>query len=326
MVSLPSYSIAIRTLGTSGEVFRQELVSVYAQTLRPERVLVFIAEGYDRPAFTVGQEEYIWVPRGMVSQRALHYDEVASDCILMLDDDVVLAPDSAEKMLRALTGQGADCVGADVFRNHRMPLKVKLYAALTNLVFPHRSRKWAFKVHRNGSFSYNIKPEKSFYRAQSCGGPVMLWRKESFLRLKMDVERWLDTLGYAYGEDLLETYKLHCNGGCLGVLYDAGITHLDARSSSGSFRKSAGHIYIRTKASFMIWWRTCYRTGKDTAWSRTLAALAFGFKTLWLFPVFCGAALVKWDGRFLTLYGKGLRDGWKAVHSPAFRQLPPYIA
>ena len=320
-----TYSIAIRTLGNAGEKFRKELESLCAQTVQPENVVIYIAEGYERPNFTVGKEEYVWVPKGMMSQRVLPYDEITSDCILMLDDDVMLAPDSAEKMLRAMVEHNADCVGADVFQNHRMPLKTKVYAALTNQVFPHWSQKWAFMIRRNGSFSYNARPKSDFYWSQSCGGPAMLWRKEALLKIHLEDELWLDKLGFAYGDDQLETYKLHANSGRLGVLYDAGITNLDAQSSSSAFRKSAEHIYIRTKASVMTWWRMCYKNGKDTACSRALASIAFGFKSAWLYLVMCVAALIKWDCHYLTSYCKGLRDGLKEVHSPDFQNLPPYI-
>lgn len=325
MASHPSYSIAIRTLGTSGDEFRKELKSICAQTVQPERVVIYIAKGYERPKFTLGKEEYVWVPKGMMSQRVLPYDEITSDCILMLDDDVMLAPDSAEKMLRAMVEYNADCVGADAFQNHRMPLKTKIYAALTNLVFPHRSRKWAFRIRRNGSFSYNARPKSDFYWSQSCGGPAMLWRKDVLLEIPLEDELWLDKLGFAYGDDQLETYKLHANSGRLGVLYDAGITNLDAQSSSGYFRKSPDHIYIRTKASLMTWWRMCYKNGKDTSCSRALASVAFGFKSAWLFLVMCVAALIKWEFHYLTSYCKGLREGLKEVHSLEFQALPPYI-
>lgn len=320
-----TYSIAIRTLGTAGEKFRKELESLCAQTVQPERVVIYIAEGYERPSFTVGPEEYVGVPKGMMSQRVLPYNEITSDCILMLDDDVLLAPDSAEKMLHVLAQNGADCVGADVFQNHRMSLRTKIFAALTNLVFPHWSQKWAFKIHRNGSFSYNAHPKCDFYWSQSCGGPAALWKKDAFLRLHLEQELWLERLAFPYGEDALMTYKLHANSGRLGVLYDAGITNLDAQSSSGAFRKSAEHIYIRTKASLMTWWRMCYKNGKDTACSRALASIAFGFKSAWLLLVMCVAALIKWDFQYLTSYCKGLRDGLKEVHSPDFQNLPPYI-
>ena len=153
----------------------------------------------------------------------------------------------------------------------------------------------------------------------------MLWRKEALLKLHLEDELWLDKLGFAYGDDQLETYKLHANSGRLGVLYDAGITNLDAQSSSGAFRKSAEHFYIRTKASLMTWWRMCYKNGKDTACSRALASIAFGLKSAWLFLVMCVAALIKWDFHYLASYCKGLRDGRKEVHSPDFQNLPPYI-
>ncbi len=321
---LPSYSIAIRTLGTAGYKLRKELESICTQTVQPERVLVYIAKGHPRPEFTVGKEEYVWVKKGMVAQRALKYNEITSDCILMSDDDVELSPDSAECMLKAMEEYGADAVGADVFRNHKMSLPVKVYAGIVNLVFPHWGSKWAFKVRRNGSFSYYNRPTKPFYWSQSCGGPAVLWRKDALAMTRLEDEIWLDGLGFAYGDDMLESYKLHSNGGRLGVLYDSGVTNLDAKSSSAAFRKSAEHIYVRTKASLMIWYRSIYRNGKDTATSRFLAAIAFGFKTLWLTLVMCGAAVIKWDARFVSSYFKGLRDGWKAVHSPEFKSLPPY--
>lgn len=313
-----SYSIAIRTLGTAGEMFRRELESISIQTVQPEKVVVFIAEGYSRPDFTIGKEEYVWVRKGMIAQRALRYDEISSDCILMLDDDVELAPNSAEMLLRALEENDAGCVGADVFQNQSLPFMIKIYAALINLVFPHCSSKWAFKVHPNGSFSYNNRPSKAFYWSQSCGGPAMLWRKSAYDRIHLEDERWLDSLGFAYGDDALETYKLHRNGGRLGVLYDSGIQNLDAGTSSTAFRKSPERIYIRTKASFMIWWRSIYRNGKDTSWSRFLAATAFGVKTIWLVPAMCVTGKV-------GSYFRGLRDGWKAVHTAEFQTLPPYI-
>ena len=64
-----SYSVAIRTLGTAGEVFREELLSLGRQTVPPERVMIYIAEGFPRPDFQVGNEEYRWVRKGMMAQQ-----------------------------------------------------------------------------------------------------------------------------------------------------------------------------------------------------------------------------------------------------------------
>ena len=292
----PSYSIAIRTLGTSGDKLRRELESIAVQTVAPDKVMVYIAEGYTRPDFTVGKEKYIWVKKGMMAQRILPYDEIGSDCILMLDDDVALAQDSAEKLLKAMVENGADFVGADIFRNHKMPFKTKFVAAMTDLVFPHCGRKWAFKVCRNGSFSYNRKPEPRYYDTQSGAGPLQLWKKDVFKGLHLEDELWLDKFRFPYAEDRLVTYKAYVNGYKTGILYNSGVENLDGGAASTSFRKSPEWLYTRIAASYMIWHRSLYRNGKDTAVSRFAAGISFGFKAIWQAIVMFGAALV--DGMF----------------------------
>ncbi len=320
-----TYSIAIRTLGTGGDKFREELCSITRQTVQPKKVRVYIAEGYARPDFTIGKEEYVWVKKGMVAQRVLPYDDMESDCILMLDDDVKLAPDSAERMLRAMEEQEADCVGADTFKNQDLSVAAKIHAAVTNWVFPHYGERWAFKIHRTGSFSYHNRPKKSFYWSQSCAGPAMLWRKSVYKRLHLEDELWLDCLGFAYGDDTTETYKLYKNGYRLGVLYDSGIENLDGGTSSGSFRKSPHRMYIRSKASFIVWWRTCYNLRNITPWNKGITAFCFILKTVWLCLVMCGMAIVLCQATVFLQHLKGLKDGWKFVHTDAFRSIGNYI-
>ncbi len=318
-----TYSIAIRTLGTAAEKYRQELISIKKQTIQPERVLVYIAQGYNRPDFTIGNEEYVWVKKGMMAQRLLPYDDITSDCILMLDDDVCLAPESAEMMLRAIEENKADCVGADIFHNQDMSVKGKILAMITNLVFPHYSNKWAFKIHSNGSFSYNNSPKRAFYWSQSCAGAASLWRKEVYKKLCMDDELWLDDFASAYGEDMLEFHKLHKNGYRLGVLYNSGIEHLDAKS--GGLRNKPEWMYLRTKAQFAIWWRTCLYPTNEKSFCQMITTMCYLFKSLWLFFVTCVLAIVKWQFKFIVQYIKGLRDGWIYVHSIEYRQIENYI-
>ena len=320
-----SYSVAIRTLGTAGEVFREELLSLGRQTVPPERVMIYIAEGFPRPDFQVGNEEYRWVRKGMMAQRMLPYDEIASDCILLLDDDVCLAPDSAEKLLSSLEEDGADCVGADVFRPQRMRPGTKLYAASVNLVFPHCSRTWAFRMHRNGSFSYLARPKREYYRSQTCGGPCSMWRKDAFLRLHLEDELWLDALGFPYGEDALVSYKLYRNGGRLGIRYDSGVENRDARSSSDRYRQDPDRFRIRSQALLMVWWRSLYRNGADTSISHLLTGTAFALKACWLMLVMAVSALVLLKPKVFYAHLRGLRGGWKAVHAASFRALRPYI-
>ena len=77
--SIMEYIVVIRTLGTAGDKYQQLLDSLNKQTIQPSKILVYIAEGYSIPKETIGKEQYIYVKKGMVAQRALPYDEV--DCI-----------------------------------------------------------------------------------------------------------------------------------------------------------------------------------------------------------------------------------------------------
>lgn len=318
-----TYSVAIRTLGTSGEKFRQELISIQRQTVQPERVVVYIAEGHASPDFRVGREEYVWVKQGMMAQRALRYDEIDSDCIMLLDDDVLLADDSAARLLQAMTERQADCVGADPFQNHLMTAKAKMRAALTNLVFPHSSATWAFKMHRNGSFSYNNRPVKTYYQTQTCAGPASLWRKSVLLALRLQDELWLDRIGFPYGEDTLMSYKAYKNGWRMGLRYDAGISHLDAGTSSRSFRQGGRRMYVRTFASFAIWWRTCFKPGNTSRMEQTLTAACYLGKAL--LQLVGAAALSPFLPHALSQYLSGMADAWRYVHSGEFRSLPHYV-
>ena len=320
-----TYSIAIRTLGRSGELFREELESIARQTVQPERVIVYIAEGYARPDFTVGREEYVWVKKGMVAQRIRPYDEISSDVIFMLDDDIRLAPDSAERMLKAMEEYGADCTGADTFRNQEMSLAMKIGAAVTNLVFPHWDKRLAFKIRKNGSFSYNNRPTNSFCLSQSCAGNAVMWRKSVCRELHLEDEMWLDELPFAYNDDMVESYKVYKNGFKLGVLYDSGCEHLDCRSSSRAFRNSAEWMHTRTMAMLAIWWRTIYQPARKGSFDRLSAAFSFALKTVWLFVVMCGVSILKLTPRYIVSYINGLTAGWRFVHSDKFRSLRSYV-
>lgn len=320
-----SYSIAIRTLGKAGDKFKQELISISRQTVLPEKVIVYIAEGYKKPDFRIGTEEYIEVKKGMVSQRAFDSREIKSDVILFLDDDVELQPDSAEKMLKAMEKYDADCIGADLFQNHKMCLKDKIFCGLTNFIFPHFKKKLAFRIKKNGSFSYNNSPQKDFYWSQSCAGPAFMLKKETFEEIRFQDEAWMDSLGFAYGDDQIETYKLYRNGFKLGVVYNSGCKNLDAGSESSSFRKNKNYIYIRSKATFISWWRSIYQPSQNNVKERLSCISSFSFKFLWTLQLMGVYSLVKFSFQPLLQHFKGLTDGWEYVHSEEFKNIPPYV-
>lgn len=322
---MTKYSIAIRTLGTSGDKFVRELESIKRQTIQPEKVVIYIAEGYKRPEYTIGKEEYVWVKKGMMYQRVLPYDEIDTPLIMLLDDDVELADDSAEKMLGALVDHHLDCIAAVTFRNYLIPLSKKFYIAVTNLVFPHWSESWSVKIHSNGSFSYNNHITRDVYLSQSASGPASLWKKNVFHDLHLEDELWLEQFGFPFGEDVVMFNKLYKNGYRLGMHYNCGVKHLNAQSSSSGFQRNPKKFHTRSMASLMIWYRTCYNLNGLPFFRKVWAVISFTFKTLWLFLVHIGASVYLRSPKVLWYYSKGICDGLRLIHSSDYRQIPNYI-
>ena len=64
------YTAVIRTLGTAGDKYQQLLDSLDRQTIKPSEIIVYIAEGYALPKEKIGKERYVYVKKGMVTQRA----------------------------------------------------------------------------------------------------------------------------------------------------------------------------------------------------------------------------------------------------------------
>ena len=319
-----SYSFAIRTLGTSA-ILRQELESLHRQTIKPDKIVVYIAEGYDRPNFSVGIEEYQWVPKGMVRQRVLRYEDIDSEYIFFLDDDVILAPNAAETLLNEAVAHSAYCIAPDTFRTHEMSFGSKVYAILTNLVFPRTNDNWAFKRNRNGSMTYNNNPSNGFYLSQTCDGPAWLCRKDVFLSLHLEDEVWLDRLGFPYGEDALETYKFYVNGYKVGVIYGDLAMHLDAKSSSGDYHKDSRKFYVRSFATFTLWWRMIYDNPNLPALERFYSCILFIIKVLWLLPINICASIAFKNIKIPYYYTKGVIDGWIFLHSNEYKKIPPYV-
>lgn len=325
---LPRYSIAIRTLGTAGEKFRVELESIRRQTVQPDRVIVYVADtsGVKFVDGTIGKEEFRYIPKGMVAQRSLVYEEIDAPYILLLDDDVELAPDSAERMLKAMIDKDADCIGADTFKNQEMPLPMKWFAILTNLVTWHNDAKFAYKIRLNGSFCYLKKVSETCLPTQKVDGPCALWKKETLLSLHWEDERWMDELSdFAYGDDQVESYKAFVNGYHLFLLYDAGVKYLNAKTASSTYHHTHRKFYIRSLMSACIWYRTIWEVQCQRYECKTWALHSFAAKAVWLFVVNIVTGFLLLDLKIPFYYLEGIRDAWRFVHSSHYRSIRPYI-
>lgn len=319
-----SYCVAIRTLGKAGEKYLQELNSLVNQTVPPKRIFVYIAEGYDLPRETIGVEEYIYVSKGMVAQRALPFDEVETDYILLLDDDVYLPPKAVERLFMALEKENADCIAADTFKNQDMTLKSKIQAFITSLAYPRKDDEWAFKIQRNASFSYNNSPKCEVYLSQSAAGPVSLWKLTSLKKIHFQDELWLDAFPFAYGDDLLFFYKLYINGGKLLVHYNTGTIHLDGGSASLVYKKNIKRLYYRSLLWFVLWWRICYNRNDLNVYNKFRAILSFGLKIMWGMGVHLVFSVVSISYKPVFYFIKGNIEGYCFVHSEEFKHLPNF--
>lgn len=320
-----SYCAAIRTLGYAGEKYRRELESLVKQTIPPEHIFVYIAEGYPLPHETVGQEEYIRVPKGMVSQRALPYNEIDTPYILILDDDVYLEPDAVEKLFHGMQEMDGDCIAADTFANHRMCFVSKVKAAISNWAFPRRNDSYAFKVQHNASFTYNNNPDHDIYCSESAAGPASLWRLDALKNIHFEDEKWIDRIGFAYGDDLLFFYKLSKNGGRLLVHYNCGIVHLDAKSERKKYDADSRKLLLRSQMWFILWWRTCYDLTGISVTEKFLSMLSFSAKFLWNTITISLYSLIKLKLTPIKYHLAGTWKGIRYVHSPEYKAIPNFI-
>lgn len=319
-----SYSVAIRTLGKGGDKYKRELESIARQTVQPEKVIVYIAEGYEAPSFRIGKEEYVAVPKGMVAQRALDYHEIASPYILLLDDDVFLPDDGMEVLAKEVLENDGDIIAADVFKPQNSSWRNVVRTYVSSMFYPQRSDKWAFRVLRNASCTYNARPELRAYLSQTAAGPASLWKKSTMLAIHYADELWLDHLGYAWGDDQLMFYKAFRNGHKLMVSYDSGIEHLDARSASTGFCKSSDRLYKRAMAQYLLWYRSCYSPSTNSSFERRRCRYNFVLKEIEGFLVHVAYAMLKWQPSVLRAYVRGLRDGRNYAHD-VLDKIPNYI-
>lgn len=258
------YTAVIRTLGKGGDYYQKTLDSLILQSIPPSAIIVYIAEGYALPAETVHREQYVYVKKGMVAQRALQYKEVKTEYILFLDDDVYLPPTGVETLYHELQQYKGDVISPYVFYNHKKSIKDKIRLAVFGReVCRLFGNRWGFKVLSTAGFSYINNPKKAVYESQTNAGPCFLCRKEDFLNIKYEDELWLDESPYAFPDDQVMFYKMYLSGLKILTSYDSEIVHLDAGSSTGNVDRTCKVIYSEYRNKLIFWHRFIYSNEKN---------------------------------------------------------------
>lgn len=266
-----NYTAVIRTLGQAGVKYQRLLDSLCSQTIQPEKILVYIAERYPLPAETCGKEEYIYVKKGMVAQRTLPFNEVETEYILFLDDDVYLPKNSVEHLFAQMRKYGADVISPNTFSNFKMKGKVRILNLILGKLIPFKSDKWLYKIARTGGSFYNEKPSKNFYWSETNAGPCFLCKKSDFLNIHFEEELWLDDTPYALPDDQVMFYKMHLNDLKIGTSMDSGIIHLDAGTAvQTSQDKEIKLLYSEVRNQIIFWHRFIKPRNKNLSaiWAR----------------------------------------------------------
>lgn len=312
------YTAVIRTLGTAGEKFQILLNSLNRQTIQPSKILVYIADGYPIPKETIGKEQYIYVKKGMVAQRALPYHEVDTEFILFLDDDVYLPESAVEQLYRYLTERNADVISPDVFPNAERSFLGKCLMMLScRMVARRDDGKWGYKVMRNSGYFYNNHPKPGVYWSQTNAGPCFFCRKTDFLKIHFEDELWLDNMKYPLGEDQVMFYKMYLFGLKQLTWFHSGIKHLDAGSTMMNEEKERMLIYSDFRFKTIFWHRFIYQPDRkffSKFWSIICIGYALGF-TLFI-------SVLKCNFDILHLKYKAIKEAIGFIRSEEYKNLP----
>lgn len=312
-----SYSVAIRTLGTAGSKYQRLLDSLNRQTIIPDKIFVYIAEGYSLPKETIGKEEYIYVKKGMVAQRALCYEEIDSEYILFLDDDIYLPENAVEQMFRYLLENNADVISPDIFPNSERMFFSELLMTLSGRMKARRNDNyWGYKVMRNSGYSYNKSPHYEVLFSQTNAGACFFCKKDDFLRISFQEELWMDNEKYALGDDQVMFYKMYLNGLKILTWYNSGFIHLDAGNNM-DVNKKKNVIYSDFRFKTIFWHRFIYKPDNSCIsifWSFICILYSL------LFTLFI--SLLKFDIEIFKIKFKAIKDAINFINSDEYKKIP----
>lgn len=262
------YSVVIRTLGNTGEKYRQTLEAVAKQTVKPMEIIVAIPDGYTLD-HRLGNERIIRCQKGMVSQRAAGIENASSDYLLVIDDDINIPPNFVEEMYRTILSKQLDCVLAFGGGNAKKRLSRKdllkqafqcIRGAFTGQVFSSFRKCKFFDViaSTGGHRTYVNCPEGL---CQTGCFQCFFIKSDKAKAVKFDEEVWLEQgrlSSYAAYDDAVFFYKMYLNGGRIAYTTNTDYTHLDAavgRPALDHLSAKKNRLYTIARNRTIFWHR-----------------------------------------------------------------------
>lgn len=311
------YTAVIRTLGTAGNKYQKLLDSLANQTIKPSKIIVYIAEGFNLPKETIGCEKYVYVKKGMAAQRALSYNEVETDYILFLDDDLSFPENTVERMFKLLMESNSDVISPDIFPNAKRPFLSECLMTLSGRMRARRNDKyWGYKVMRTAGYSYNSSPRQEIYNSQTNAGACFLCSKSNFLKIHFEEELWVDKVDYPLGEDQVMYYKMYLSGLKILTWYNHYFVHLDAGGNMLPEKKKKV-IYSDFRFKTIFWHRFIYLPD-NSFFSRLVSLICLGYALG--FTLFI--SLIKMNGSIFSLKLKAIKDAVRFIKSDEYKNLP----
>ena len=316
----PSYSIAIRTLGTAGEKYLETLRSCDRQTLKADDIFVYIPHDYKLPKETIGKEIYIRCDKGMVAQRSTCSENIKSEFILFLDDDLSFKANFVQLLFDGLLTNKGDCISPDVYSVHENSILIKIRDFLGG-TWPHFNKQWSFKIRRCTHYSYNLSPCCDVLKSQSGAGACALCRRDVYEKIHFADEKWMDKVTYALGDDQVFFYKIYKYGFTLLTSFNAKLVHLDA--GSGHEKSKSQFAFSSAYCRFLIWHRTIFSESQSFI-NKLICSLALIVSVLFSLPLKVGVIIKNRSFSNFTSEIRGYYKAVKYVNTEEYKSIPSY--
>ena len=262
-----TYSVVIRTLGKTGEKYKQLLDSIDKQTLKPEEVIVAIPQGYSLD-HELGYERFVYCEKGMIKQRVAGIDAAKSDFILVVDDDISFGPDFAELMMKAVADTGADAIAPSHEGDEKDVRLSKLVVSNLKYVFVGqrflmRSKEWWVKCAATGGHIINLWTKKDrYYKTQSWNFQCFFMNTQKAKDVRFIEELWLEAMGYAIFDDQVFAYKSFLQGNKAFYAPMIEYKHLDGGSGHATNRSElerlSRKLYGNNRNRTIFWYKFMY--------------------------------------------------------------------
>lgn len=218
------YSVAIRSV-RDNDLLRRTLVSLRGQTVPPSEIVIAIPADMEPWDTGVAEDRFVRAERGMVTQRAAGIVAAKNKYLLLLDDDVVLAPNAADVLLSTMQERHAACIAP--YWDEGWPKKTFTIAfmAFWGMAIP-RAR-GGIRYTAGGGYYYPRQKLTTPWETHGGAGAVIMVDREFCLKKGCLGDVTLQEVSvYALRDDGAFILDIHQKGGLCFMVAGVGFEHL----------------------------------------------------------------------------------------------------